>query len=94
MDPILFSSSYVSSFTAVSFVLIIFLSQHVFEEISFPESLLRIYFHDIDFYSRSIVTADSQLQPLDLGHYYKSLSTFLRLTDHTRGHHSLSERDL
>ena len=49
MDPILFSSSYVSSFTAVSFVLIIFLSQHVFEEISFPESLLRIYFRDTDF---------------------------------------------
>ena len=94
MDPILFSSSYVSSFTAVSFVLIIFLSQHVFEEISFPESLLRIYFHDIDFYSRSTVTADSQQQPLDLEHYYKSLSTFLRLTNHTRGHRSPSERDL
>ena len=73
MDPILFSSSYVSSFTAVSFVLIIFLSQHVFEEISFPESLLRIYFHDIDFYSRSTVTADSQLQPLDLVHLLQIL---------------------
>ena len=93
-DPIFFSFCYVSSFTAVSFVLINFLSQHVFDEISFPESLLRIYFHGIDFYSRSIVTADSQQQPLDLEHYYKSLSTFLRLTDHTRGHHSLSARDL
>ena len=51
-------------------------------------------FLGINFYSRSIVTADSQQQPLDLGHYYKSLSTFLRLTNHTRGHHSLSKRDL
>ena len=65
-----------------------------FEEISFSESLLRIYFHDIDFYSRNIVAADSQQQPLDLEHYYKSLSTFLRLSNHTRGHHSLSKRDL
>ena len=65
-----------------------------FEGISFSESLLRIYFHNIDFYSRYIVAADSQQQPLDLEHCYKSLNTFLRLSNHTRGHHSLSERDL
>ena len=65
-----------------------------FEGISFSESLLRIYFHDIDFYSRYIVAADPQQQPLDLEHCYKSLSTFLRLSNYTRGHHSLSEKDL
>ena len=94
MDPILFSSSYVSSFTAASFVLINFLAQHFFDEFSFPESLLRIYFHDIDFYSRDIVAANSPQPPLDLEHCYKSSSTFLRLSNHTRGHHSLSKRDL
>ena len=70
MDPILFSSSYVSSFTAVSLVLNYFFSRNMFfEKISFPESLPRIYFHDMDFfYSRSIVTANSQPPPLDLEH--------------------------
>ena len=78
----------------LAFTNIIFFPIKFCDEISFPESLQRIYLQGIDFYSRSIVTADSQPQPLDLGHYYKFVSTFLRLNDHTRGHHSLSERDL
>ena len=88
---------YVSSFTAVSFVLIIFFfSRNMFMRRFLSPSYCCVYMHfpGIDFYSRIIVTANSQQPPLDLEHYYKSLSTFLRLANHTRGHHSLSKRDM
>ena len=65
----IFGFIYVSSFTAVNFDLTNLFPRGKFRnEFSFPELLQRIYLRDIDFYSRSTVTADSQPQPLGLAH--------------------------
>ena len=73
-----FSSYFVSSVTAVSFVLIISSLAACFRGDFFSPSYCCVYmlFPGIDFYSRIIVTANPQQPPLDLEHYYKSLSTF------------------
>ena len=80
----------------VGFVVIISSLATCFRGDFFSPSYCCVYMHflDMDLYSRSIITADSQQPPLDLEHCCKSLSTFLRLSNYTRGHHSLSERDL
>ena len=73
----IFGFNYVSSFTAVNFVLTKFsLAIKFCNESSFAELLQRIYLHGIDFYSRNTITTTHNYNHSTSCANYKSSYTF------------------